>query len=110
MKYPVEDLGPQAFWDGWMGFRFGRNPKRGAEVAIGALSLGGFMVIDPIAQKGIQATPEKRIPNGGLWAVGQAPDGTIYQTGVFATKKSVPLFCWNWEGDTSKIVAEIPGQ
>ena len=78
-SYRVEDLGVQAHSDVWLGFRLGKNPKTGSEVVIGSLSRGGFMVIDPVAKKGIQARPERPYVNGGWWAIWQAPDGSIYQ-------------------------------
>lgn len=109
-KYQVEDLGPQAHWDTWLGFRLGRNPKTGAEVAICALSRGGFMVIDPKTKQTLQAVTGRFILNGGWWAVGQAPDGGIYQAGVFAGKQPAPLLRWDWDGPASKVVAELPGK
>lgn len=107
MKYQVEDLGPQAFGDSCMVPRRGRNPRNGHEVALIPLSVGGFLVADPIDRTSLHVRPERCIPNGSWDAVGQAPDGRVYLTGVFRTR--LPLFCWNWEGCQARVVAELPG-
>ncbi|MBI2441663.1 MAG: hypothetical protein HYV35_09865 [Lentisphaerae bacterium] len=108
-KYQVDDLGVQARSDMWMLFRPGKDPRTGAEVVLGSLSLGGFMLIDPAAQTNFQVLPGRRIPNGGWWPVGQAPDGAIYQTGVFACKPPVPLLRWKGQGNHSEVAADLPG-
>ncbi|MBI2438566.1 MAG: hypothetical protein HYV36_07135, partial [Lentisphaerae bacterium] len=108
-QYQVEDLGVQARSDMWMQFVLGRDPRTGAEVMLGSLSLGGFMLIDPAAQTSCQVLPGRYVPNGGWWAIGQAPDGTIYQTGVFARKPPSPLLRWKGQGESSEVAAELPG-
>lgn len=109
MTYDVDDLGEQAFWDVWLGFRMGRDPRTGKEAVLASLSLGGFMLIDPADQTSFQVMTGRHVPNGGWWAIGQAPDGTIYQTGVLARKPPIPLFRWKGQGDRSEVAAELPG-
>lgn len=95
MRYGAEDLGPQAFGDLWMSPRYGRNPANGHEVGLLPLSVGGFMVVDPADRTSLHVRPALTVRNGSWDAVGQAPDGRIYLTGVFIKRETLPLFCWN---------------
>ena len=98
-KYQLEDLGVVAQGDVWMNWRHARHPHNGTEWALGSLSRGGFGVIDPKTQTFIQVRPEHPFTCG--WAVGQAPNGDIYQCDYCG-----PLYVWDWKGRQSKIACD----
>ena len=102
----IEDLGVQARDGLWMRWIHGRHPQTGAELAIGTLAGGGFTVVDPAARSSFVVPPES--PCETMWAIGQGPDGSIYQAGVHSGKGPCPLLRWNWGGDVAKVVAERP--
>ncbi|MBI2438645.1 MAG: hypothetical protein HYV36_07530 [Lentisphaerae bacterium] len=102
--YRLEDLGVAAYGDsGWMNSRHARHPETGAELALGSLSRGGFMVIDPARQWARQVCPERPFECG--WAVGQAPNGDIYQCDH---SDSGPLVGWDWKGERARVLCEAP--
>lgn len=103
-KTVIEDLGVQARDGLWMKWIHGQHPKTGAELAIGSLAGGGFVVVDPAARTSFVVRPEISCETG--WAIGQAPDGRIYQAGVHGGRGRFPLLCWNWEGDVARVVAD----
>ncbi len=104
MAVKIEDLGVQAKGALWMRWIHGRHPTTGAELAIGALAAGGFVVVDPAARTALVVRPEITAETG--WAIGQAPDGKIYQAGVHTGRKRAPLLCWDWVGDEARVVAD----
>lgn len=101
--HQIEDLGEPASGDTWMNWRFARHPTTGAELALGSLSRGGFVVIDPVRQTAIQVRPEQPFVCG--WAVGQAPNGDIYQCDYGG-----PLCVWDWKNPRARTVADHPMQ
>lgn len=84
-----------------MNWRHARHPQTGAELALGSLSRGGFVVIDPARQWARQVRSERPFVCG--WAVGQAPNGDIYQCDYDG-----PLVVWDWKGERSRMVCEAP--
>lgn len=112
MAYKLEDLGVQAYSDKWIIFRSAKNPKTGASVALGTLSLGGFAVIDPMEQRSIQVSPSREWAafrvGPSVWAIGQAPDSSIYFATAYNTGPDA-LLRWNWEGTEAEVVVELPG-
>lgn len=107
MKAVIDDLGVQAYGDTWLHFRHAAHPKTGAELVLGSLSLGGFMLIDPAAESGIQARMGHSSPG---WGIAQAPDGSIWQCAYGGRDGTAPLCSWNWEGAESKPRVDLPGQ
>ncbi|MBI2194410.1 MAG: hypothetical protein HYU36_20725 [Planctomycetes bacterium] len=106
MNATLEDLGVPARGDTWLQFRMARHPRTGAEMALGSLSRGGFVVIDPIQRRCTQVRPAHSATEG--WAIGQAPDGCIYQAASFGRGKENALWRWNWEGNVSELARELP--
>lgn len=103
MTAAIENLGVQARDGQWMKWIRGRHPRTGAEVAIGSLAAGGFVVVDPAARTSLIVRPETGCETA--WAIGQAPDGSIYQAGVHSGKAPSPLLRWDWTGDTARVAA-----
>lgn len=110
--YLLEDLGVQAHGDVWIKLLHGRNPRTGAEVVIASLARGGFMVIDPREERGIQVRPPPawHAARAGteVWAIGQAPDGAIYVATSYSRGGADALLRWNWEGTTLEVVVDLP--
>lgn len=105
MKYHIEDLGQPAHGDVYRAWRYGRHPQSGAPLAIGSLAKGGFVVVDPQAMTAFQVLAPKTLDVG--WAVGQAPNGDIYQAETGRPGNS--LYVWDWKGRQSRAVATLPG-
>ncbi|MCX5661713.1 MAG: WD40 repeat domain-containing protein [Planctomycetota bacterium] len=104
MPYVLENLGSPAQDDLWMTFRPGRDPRTGAEVVLGSLSRGGFVVIDPRAKTSVQIPSERGF--GCAWAIAQAPNGDVWQAD-YGTPD--PKLCvWDWKSARSRIVAKHP--
>lgn len=99
----IDDLGIVARGNAWMGWRYAKHPVTGAEMAIGAMSKGGFLLADPRTQQCIHVSNSK--PECECWAVAQSPDGSIYA----ALFGSGELLHWNWSGTEAQIVARVPG-
>lgn len=109
MDFELTDLGVQSHGDTWCNWRCARHPETGAPLALGSLANNGFMLIDPVTATGRQIIPAKRFTSG--WAIGQAPDGSIYQAGFSSDNSPNVLVHWNWTTDTTAdIVAELPAK
>lgn len=108
MTVEIADLGVQSRGDTWCNWRCARHPRSAAPLALGSLANNGFMLIDPAAGTGVQVIPSKRFTSG--WAIGQAPDGSIYQAGFSSDNTPNMLVRWNWEGETSEPVVTLPAK
>ncbi len=114
MKAVIEDFGVQARSDTWLTPRHGRNPKTGVEVGIVSLYMGGFMVIDPKEKCGTQVRPPRAWQEARVgteaWAIGQAPDGTVYVATSYSRGGKDAVLAWNWEGTILEKVFELPSE
>lgn len=104
-SYRIEDLGQPAHGDVYRTWRLGRHPQSGAPLAIGALAKGGFVIVDLAARKAWQVHAPKTLDVG--WAIGQAPNGAIYQAET--GKPGNKLYRWDWQSEESHEVATLPG-
>jgi streptogramin lyase len=107
MTYRVADLGVPAHGDLWLNLRLARRPGDGAPLLLGSLSLGGFVLVDLPGGTSRQVLPPPGAAQAG-WAIGQAPDGTIYQAGV-VSRRPAQLWCWRGQGERSELVGDLPG-
>lgn len=104
MAFTLENLGTPAHDDLWMTFRPGRDPRSGAEVVLGSLSRGGFVVIDPREKTSVQVRSERTF--GCAWSIAQAPNGDVYQADYGTPDPKIVV--WDWKAATSRIVALHP--
>ncbi len=107
MNATIEDLGVQAKGDIWLGMRLGVNPKTGAELMLGGLSRGGFMVVDPKQESAIQVGFE---PRSEGWGIAQAPDGSVWICGYGAASHPSCLCRWDWQGTEAEHMVGLPGE
>lgn len=109
MKYTIEDLGVAAHGDLWANWRFARHPQTGQEFAVGALTRGGFVLINPATRASTQVRPPRPTFSGE--GVAQAPvslGGAIYQCDYGPPNPRPFLMAWDWEGKASREVMEVP--
>lgn len=109
MHFEMEDLGVQAYGDIWLAWRYAKHPETRADLALGALSRGGFMLIDPLTRECTQVRPERPVSAG--WAVGQGPGGEIYYSGMPRDEPGAKntVFRWDWQGQVARPWGETPG-
>ena len=105
MQITIDDLGVQVRSDTWLIFRHAVHPRTGAEVMLGSLARGGFMVIDPMAESGVQI----RLPRPSVgWGIAQAPDGSVWQCAYGGEGQCAALCRWNWDGSASEVQVDLP--
>ncbi|MCX5662638.1 MAG: hypothetical protein NTW19_23405 [Planctomycetota bacterium] len=111
MRYTIEDLGVGARGDLWANWRHARHPKTGEEFALGALTRGGFVLINPATKSAAQVRPPRPTFSGE--GVAQAPlsgglGGTIYQCDYGPPNPRPYLMAWDWDGQVSRAVMDVP--
>jgi len=104
-KFIVDDLGIADRGNAWLGWRMAREPGTGTEMAIAALSKGGFLLFEPKTRRTIRVRNDW--PEFEVWAVAQAADGSIYASTFDNNPK---LLRWNWQGDRAERVADVPSR
>jgi hypothetical protein len=111
-RWAVEDLGVQAHGDCWIALAHCSDPQTGREGALGSLSRGGFVVIDPEGRSGRQVRPPSEwvAQRSGteIWAITQAPGGAVFAATSYSVGAADAVLRWDWTGNTATIAAELP--
>ena len=103
--WDIADLGTPVRDDMWKSWRRGVDPRSGAPVALGCLSAGGFVLVDPYERRGLQVTPPE--PLESCSALCQDARGVIYQCD-WGQRHDPVLLAWDGAGSTSRRVTDVP--